>query len=61
MEEKYKWKLSDIFQDKEEFNKTKKSMKDDLEKIKAYQGKLCETSENLYEAYFLYEKALEKF
>ena len=37
MEEKYKWKLSDIFQDKEEFNKTKKSMKDDLEKIKAYQ------------------------
>lgn len=61
MKQKYEWNLKEIFENKEEFKKTKESMEQDLNKIKTYQGKLCETSENLYEAYFLYEKALEKF
>lgn len=61
MKQKYEWNLKEIFENKEEFRKTKESMEQDLNKIKTYQGKLCETSENLYEAYFLYEKALEKF
>ncbi|MCI8444270.1 MAG: oligoendopeptidase F [Clostridia bacterium] len=61
MSENYEWNLKEIFPNKEELNQTKQSMEQDLEKLKAYQGKLCETSENLYEAYSLYEKALEKF
>lgn len=61
MEEKYNWKLSDIFQNKEDFERTKQEMSKDLEQIKSYQGKLCKTSESLYECYSIYEKALEKF
>lgn len=61
MNNKYEWNLKEIFQSKEEFNKTKESMEQDLEKIKTYQGKLCKTSDTLYECYFLYEKAIEKF
>lgn len=61
MSKNYEWNLKEIFPNKEELNQTKQSMEQDLEKLKAYQGKLCETSENLYEAYSLYEKALEKF
>lgn len=61
MKQKYEWNLKEIFENKKEFEKIKESMEQDLNKIKTYQGKLCETSENLYEAYFLYEKALEKF
>lgn len=59
-EQQYNWKLQDIFKSEGEFNKEKSEIKELLQKIKEYQGKLCDTSDNLYNCYKLYEKALEK-
>lgn len=61
MEEKYNWNLKDIFENEEQFKKEKGEITNILEKIKAYQGTLCNTSDNLYNCYKLYEQALEKF
>ena len=61
MSSKYEWNLKEIFKNRKEFNNTKKELEKDLEKISKYQGKLCESSENLYNCYSLYEKALEKY
>ena len=61
MEAKYNWNLKEIFENREEFDKTKKELEDDLNKINNYQGKLCDSSDNLYNCYKLYEKALEKY
>ena len=61
MKEKYNWNLQDIFENEEQFKKGKGEIADILEKIKTYQGILCNTSENLYNCYKLYEQALEKF
>ena len=60
-EQKYNWNLQDIFKNIEEFNKEKQEIQNILEEIKTYQGKLCDTSDNLYNCYKLYEQALEKF
>lgn len=57
----FNWNLEDIFKNKEEFNQTKKSMLNDLEEIKKYQGNLCNTAQNLYNAYKIYETAVQKF
>ncbi len=59
--DKYNWNLSEIFKNKEEFNNTKKMLEEDLKTIESYQGILCKNSENLYECYNIYEKALEKY
>ena len=59
--QKYNWNLEDIFETTEEYGQTKKEIKETLQKIQTYQGKLCSTSENLYNCYNLYEKVLEKF
>ena len=59
--DKYNWDLSEIFKNKEEFNSTKKMLEEDLKNINSYQGVLCESSQNLYECYSIYEKALEKY
>lgn len=59
--DKYSWNLTEIFKDKEEFDNTKRQLEADLKNIKNYQGILCDNSENLYECYSIYEKALEKF
>ena len=59
--DKYSWNLTEIFKDKEEFNNTKKMLEEDLKTIERYQGILCKNSENLYECYNIYEKALEKY
>ena len=59
--DKYSWNLTEIFKDKEEFNNTKKMLEEDLKIIEIYQGILCKNSENLYECYNIYEKALEKY
>lgn len=61
MEEKYNWNLQDIFENEEQFKNEKNEIISILEKIKAYQGILCNTSDNLYNCYKLYEQALEKF
>ena len=57
----YNWNLKEIFKSREEFDETKKEMEKDLENISSYQGKLCDSSDNLYNCYNFYEKALEKY
>ena len=61
MEEKYTWNLKDIFQTKEEFKKEIENLNSRLNIIKTYQGKLAEGSQNIYECYKNYEKALEHY
>ena len=61
MSSKYEWNLKEIFENKKEFDNLKKNLEDELEEISKYQGKLCESSDNLYSCYKLYEKALEKY
>ena len=55
------WNLKDIFKNKEEFNIVKKDLDEELENISKYEGRLCESSNNLYSFYNLMEKALEKY
>lgn len=61
MTSKYEWNLKEIFENKKEFDNLKKELEDELEEISKYQGRLCESSDNLYSCYKLYEKALEKY
>ena len=61
MESKYNWNLKEIFKSRKDFDKTKKELQEDLKSISSYQGKLCSSSDNLYNCYNLYEKALEKY
>lgn len=58
---KYNWNLQDLFKNEDEFNKVKDEIKTILKEIKKYQGILCDTSDNLYNFYKLYEQALEKY
>lgn len=60
MEEKCNWNLSDIFENKEEFETTKQEFESDLKEIEKYKNHLCDSSDNLYCCYRMYEKALEK-
>ncbi len=60
MEEKCNWNLSDIFENKEEFETTKQEFESDLKEIEKYKNHLCDSSDNLYSCYRMYEKALEK-
>ena len=60
MEEKYNWNLKEIFASKEEFEKTKMAMLEELEEISKFKGNLCESSNSLYQCYKIYETALEK-
>ncbi len=60
MEEKYNWNLKEIFASKEDFEKTKMAMLEELEEISRFKGNLCESSNSLYQCYKIYETALEK-
>ncbi len=61
MDEKYQWDLTDIFKTKDEFENEIIMLQNTLEQIKNYQGKLKESSQNIYHCYQLYEKALEHY
>jgi|GEM_PF-3431017 len=56
-----KWNLTDIFKNKQEFEKEKQLMLKNIGKIENYQGILCDSSNNLYECYNLYEIILKQF
>ena len=60
-QDKYSWDLTDLFKDKEEFYKEMKNVKGNLKQIESYKDILCDSSENLYQCYLLYEKTLMKF
>lgn len=55
----YMWDLTDIFKTKEDFEKEITEVTSKLDQIKEYQGKLNESSGNIFKCYNLYEKALE--
>ena len=61
MQDKYNWKLTDLYKDTEAFHVAVKTMRADLRDIEVYKGRLCESSENLYQCYTLYEKLLMNF
>ncbi len=61
MQDKYNWKLTDLYKDTEDFHAAVKTMRADLKDIEVYKGRLCESSENLYQCYALYEKLLMNF
>ena len=61
MQDKYNWKLTDLYKDTEDFHTAVKTMRADLKDIETYKGRLCESSENLYQCYALYEKLLMNF
>ena len=61
MQDKYNWKLTDLYKDTEAFHAAVKTMRADLKEIEVYKGRLCESSENLYQCYALYEKLLMNF
>ena len=58
---KYEWNLTDLFKDREEFHASIKTMQENLKQIETYKGILCESSENLYKCYKLYEDMLILF
>lgn len=55
------WNLTDIFKNKEEYQKMKEDLLKNLDKIEQYKGKLCNSAQNLYECYKIDELALEQF
>lgn len=61
MEEKYNWKLEDIFKNVQEYEKAKTEIKSTLKEIEEYKNILCDSSENLSNCYKLYEKTLKQF
>lgn len=56
---KYSWNLTDIYKDENEYNKDKEELIRLIEELKTYKGILCDSSDNLYNFYSLYEKAYE--
>lgn len=55
------WNLTDIFKNRDEFNKTKQEFLYNLDNIEKYKNVLCESKENLYNCYCLIEKTLKQF
>ena len=60
-QEKYNWKLTDLFKDKEDFHIAISRMTEELKKMENFKGILCDSSENLFECYNLYERLLLDF
>ena len=60
-QEKYNWKLTDLFKDKEDFHIAISRMAEELKKMENFKGILCDSSENLFECYNLYERLLLDF
>ena len=61
IQEKYNWNLTDLFENKEDFYKAKEKMQKDLKETEKYKGILCDSAENLYQCYNIYEKILIDF
>jgi len=61
MEERYNWNLKDLFEDDTKYNNIKEDMKKLLKELQSKQGTITESAKNLYECYYLYEKALKLF
>ena len=60
MGENYNWNLKDIFKEEKDFLNSQDQLRENLQKIKEYQGKL-NSAQNIYECYNFYEKSLELY
>ena len=58
--DKYKWDLTDFFKNEEEFNKTFKETKKNIDKLPSYKGKLHDANK-LYEFIKLEVEAISKW
>ncbi|MBQ3415625.1 MAG: oligoendopeptidase F [Clostridia bacterium] len=59
MNSKYEWDLTTIFKTQEDFEKAIDELYKEINKIKEFQGKLCEGVDVIYNCYKTYEKAVE--
>lgn len=60
-QDKYNWKLTDLFENKEAFHEAIKEMKTLLKQIETYKGILCNSADNLYKCYHIYETVLMQY
>lgn len=58
---KYDWDLTELFKDKEDFYRAINIVSEKIETIKKYKGVLCNSSDNLYNCYKIYEDILIDF
>ncbi len=56
MKIKYEWNLKDIYESKEKFDSDFKYIQDNMKNIEKYKGTLKDSSNNIYEVYFMLEK-----
>ncbi len=59
MENKYEWKLTDIYKTEADYKKDKERINELLEEIKQFKGKLKDSSENIYNCYKIFEEIAE--
>lgn len=59
MENKFEWKFTDIYKTKEDYKENIKKVKEKLEEIVQYKGKLKDSSENIYKCYKIFEEIVE--
>lgn len=59
MENKFEWKFTDIYKTKEDYKEDIKKVKEKLEEIVQYKGKLKDSSENIYKCYKIFEEIVE--
>lgn len=58
---KYDWDLTELFKNKEDFYRAINIVSEKIETIKKYKGVLCNSSDNLYNCYKMYEDILIDF
>lgn len=59
MENKFEWKFTDIYKTREDYKEDIKKVKEKLEEIVQYKGKLKDSSENIYKCYKIFEEIVE--
>ena len=59
MENKYEWKLTDIFKNEEEFNIAKQELYKKIEEIEKFKGTLATSANQIYNCYIAYEDAIK--
>lgn len=59
MENKFEWNFTDIYKTKEDYKENIKKVKEKLEEIVQYKGKLKDSSENIYKCYKIFEEIVE--
>ena len=57
----YNWNLTDLFENKEVFHEAIRQVQTLLKQIETYKGILCDSADNLYQCYHLYETILMQF